>query len=57
MPDYIPDTDADYSDWLHNFTTYANANLAALGLVAADVTPLTSASTNFDAAISPMMPL
>ncbi len=52
MPDYIPTSDADYSDWLHQFVTYANANLAVLGLVAADVTPLTSASTDFDAAIT-----
>src|SRR6478672_4778775 len=52
MSDYIPRTDADFSDWLHNFVTYANANLADLGLVAADLTPVQTASTDFDSAMS-----
>lgn len=52
MSDYLPRTDADFSDWLHNFNTYANANLAALGLVAGDLTPIQTASTNFDASMS-----
>ena len=32
MSDYLPRTDADFSDWLHNFITYANANLADPGV-------------------------
>lgn len=52
MSDYLPRTDADFSDWLHNFTTYANANLVPLGLVAADLTPIQTASTDFDSAMS-----
>jgi hypothetical protein len=48
--DFIPSTDADLSAWLKNFITYANANLAVLGLVAADVTPLTTATTDFNTA-------
>ncbi len=52
MPqDYIPSSDLDYQAWLLNFVTVANANLAALGLVAADMTPVTTAKTPFDAAI------
>jgi hypothetical protein len=51
MSDYLPRTDADFSDWLHNFVTYANANLADLGLVAADLTPVQTASTDFDTAM------
>ena len=43
MPDYIPGGDAEFNAWLGNFVTYANANLAGLGLVAADMTPVTSA--------------
>ena len=36
MADYIPAPDAEFNSWQVNFVTYANANLAALGLVAAD---------------------
>ncbi len=32
--DYIPRGDAAFNGWLANFVTYANANLAGLGLVA-----------------------
>ena len=43
MPgDYIPRPDADFNAWQQNFITYANANLAALGLVAGDLTPVTT---------------
>ncbi len=52
MPqDYIPAPDLDYQAWLVNFVTVANANLAALGLVAGDMTPVTTAKTPFDTAI------
>lgn len=43
MADYIPGPDASFQAWQSNFVTYANTNLAALGLVAADMTPITSA--------------
>lgn len=42
MPDYIPAPDADFNAWQINFITYASANLAGLGLVAGDLTPVTS---------------
>ncbi len=45
MADYIPGPDADFQAWVANFVTFANANLAALGLVAADMTPITTAQT------------
>lgn len=45
MADYIPGPDANFQAWQSNFVTYANANLAALGLVAADMTPVTAAQT------------
>ena len=48
MADYIPGPDANYQAWVTNFVTYANANLAALGLVAADMTPVTTAQTAFN---------
>jgi len=52
MPkDYIPSQDLDYQAWLANFVTVANANLAALGLIAGDMTPVTTAKTPFDTAI------
>mgnify|MGYP001289246088 FL=1 len=43
MADYIPGPDASFQAWQSNFVTYANANLAALGLTAADMTPITAA--------------
>jgi hypothetical protein len=43
MADYIPGPDANFQAWQSNFVTYANANLAALGLVAADMAPITAA--------------
>lgn len=48
MSDYIPDTDAEFRAWLKNFLDYANANLAALGLVAADTAPIGTAATTFN---------
>jgi hypothetical protein len=48
MADYLPGPDAEYQAWVSNFVTYANANLAALGLVAADMTPVTTAQTTFN---------
>jgi len=52
MADYLPGPDADYQAWAINFVTYANANLAALGIVAADMTPVVGAQTNFNAAFA-----
>jgi hypothetical protein len=48
MADYLPGPDTDYQAWVTNFVTYANANLAALGLVAADMTPVTTNQTSFN---------
>jgi hypothetical protein len=48
MADYLPGPDADYQAWVTNFVTYANANLAALGLVAGDLTPVTTNQTQFN---------
>jgi hypothetical protein len=53
MPkDYLPTKDALLQDWLGNFLTIANANLAALGLVAGDLTGLTADKTSFDTQIT-----
>ncbi len=52
MPDFIPKGDAEFAVWFAQFNTALNANLAALGLVAADVTPLTTAKTDLDAKIA-----
>ena len=45
MPDYIPAQDSEFDTWQNALVTYANANLAALGLVAADMLPVTAAQT------------
>lgn len=51
MPDYIPDSDVEFRAWLKNFLDYAGANLAALGLVAADIAPLQAAAVTMNTAI------
>lgn len=50
--DYLPDKDAELIAWLTNFVTYANANLAPLGLVAGDMTPITTNQTAFSTAFN-----
>ena len=50
MADYIPGPDASFQAWQNNFVVFANANLAALGLVAADMTPVTTAQTAWNTA-------
>ena len=50
MADYIPGPDASFQAWQNNFVVFANANLAALGLVAADMTPVTTAQTAWSTA-------
>jgi len=50
MPDYIPNADADFHDWLGQFNTYVNANSAALGLTPGDIAPLASATTGWNSA-------
>jgi hypothetical protein len=49
-PDYLPTADSEFTAWLKNFVDYAGANTAALGLTPAEVTLLTSARTNWEAA-------
>lgn len=46
-PSYIPAPDADFDNWQDNFVTYANAHLVALGLVAGDMTPVTTAQSSW----------
>lgn len=43
-----PVGDAEFIAAVNSFITYANANLAAVGLVAADLTPLTTALTDLE---------
>jgi hypothetical protein len=45
MPDFIPQSDTQFDAWAANFVTYAGAHLADLGLVAGDMTPVTTAQT------------
>ena len=47
MADYIPGPDANFQAWQSNFVTYANANLAALGLTAPDMAPITAVQTGW----------
>ncbi len=48
MADYIPAADPEFNSWQENFVTYAADNMAALGLTAADLTPVETAQTAWD---------
>ncbi|HEY5043936.1 MAG TPA: hypothetical protein VIK53_18340 [Verrucomicrobiae bacterium] len=50
MPDYIPNSDADFDNWLALFLAYLTANTAALGLTPNDLAPLTAAAAGWAAA-------
>lgn len=50
MPDYIPRPDAEFNTWQDNFVTYLNHNLAALGLTAAELAPVTAAQSQWHTA-------
>ncbi len=50
MADYIPAPDGDFNSWQENFVTYANANLVNLGLLPADMTPVTTAQGSWKTA-------
>ena len=50
--DYIPAGDAEFHNWQNNFVFYADANLAALGLVAGDLTPIVDAGSAWSSAFS-----
>ena len=52
MADYIPGGDAASNAWLDSFVTYAGANLAEFGLLADDLTPVTTAQTAWAASLS-----
>jgi len=52
MADYIPGGDAEFDAWLDNFVTCASANEVALGLVAGDMTPVTTAQTAWTTALA-----
>ncbi len=45
--DYIPGSDTAFQVWVDNFTTYANAHLAELGIIPPDVIPITDALADF----------
>ena len=52
MGDYIPTSDTIYQDWLANFISVANTNLVSLGLLATEISPLSTEKTSFDTAIT-----
>ncbi len=50
MSDYMPDTDSDVLNWMNAFTTFANANLVPLAIVATDVSTLVTQANSFNVA-------
>jgi hypothetical protein len=49
MPDYIPRPDPEFDTWQANFVSVVNGDLAGYGLVAGDLTPVTTAQTAWNA--------
>ncbi len=45
--DFIPSKEGDIVPWTENFITVANANLATLGLIASDITTITTKKTDY----------
>ena len=54
-PDYLPNKDGDLVPWTENFIAVANANLPALGLIAGDITALTTKKSHYE--FIPLLPL
>ncbi len=52
MQDYIPRQDSEFNSWQQNFVTVVGANLTAYGLVAADLTPLTTRQPTWTSGLS-----
>ena len=50
--DYIPSSDTGFQAWAANFVTYANENLAGLGLTAADMAAITNYQMDFSEALT-----
>ncbi len=42
MADYIPGADAEFHAWKQSFVAVGNANLVGLGLIAGDLTAVTT---------------
>ena len=49
--DYVPANDAEFLAWSTNFFAVLNANLATVGLVATDVTPITTAQAAYSTSV------
>jgi len=52
MASPYPTNDKEFSAWIGNFLTVANANLATLGMTAVDITTLQALKTDLDARIA-----
>ncbi len=52
MPDYIPGSDTDFNVWQQNFMSVLTPNLAAYGLIVADLAPLTTKQPIWTTALS-----
>lgn len=50
--DYMPTKEGDLVPWTENFITVANANLAALGLTAPDITAITTNKSNYSTGLN-----
>jgi hypothetical protein len=50
--DYVPKNDSEFVDWMENFVTVLNLNMAMVGLVAADVAPVDTANGLYSVAVT-----
>ncbi len=47
MSDYIPGSDTEFQQWVFNFATYAGEHLEDLGIEQDDITPISTAVSDF----------
>jgi len=52
MKDYIPRSDTGFQAWVGNFTAYASAHFADLGLTPLSMTGITTAQADFEAKLA-----
>lgn len=52
---YFPNNDQAYDDWLQNFVSQLNSNLALFGMVAADIEPLVTKQGDFNTSLAALI--
>jgi len=56
MADFIPDGDCPFDEYVESFYSYVNGHLTEFGLVAADLTPIGTALSAWNATLAALGP-